>query len=247
MDAAPLVPPPDDRSLHRILIVLIAVLLVAGATPLFAAALVYRFFHSITVLVLVLAALAVPFVPALLAWRAGAPPEDVERPAMGAGGVPLAIAAVAAVYAVLAVALTAQTFVPALLAQAQANTLPYAVLHPLAAAAFVTALALLDAGAAARRWSGTAAAPLVGRAALLGLAGAALAEAFGAGGAGPVLPPQAWLLGKVLVGAALVFGVSRVLARRSAGARAWLAWLALAVAVLDVVGTAAVLANLAAP
>jgi NADH-quinone oxidoreductase subunit H len=64
--------PPDDASLYRMLLVLLALALLAGAVPLFATAFVYRWFHSGRVLALLLAALASLAVPVVLVWRAPA-------------------------------------------------------------------------------------------------------------------------------------------------------------------------------
>lgn len=152
-----------------------------------------------------------------------------------------AVCGAALVLATLAVALTAQTLDLALLAQAQANTVWYALGQPAAAAAYLLA-SVAAAHAASRAVLGPAG--RLRRAAELALLlalGALFAAVFLGGTSGPLLPGAVWLALKALAAALAVAASARAVSRGDAAAPARLAWPALALAWLDVAGTVIVL------
>lgn len=245
MDAANdrLNPPAGEAALHRLLFALLAVLLLAGAAPLFAAAVVYRFFHSLRVFGLVSLGLAAALAPALVAWRAARAAGEA-RALRADRLVALALwsaCAVGAAAALLALTFTAQTMVPTLVAEAQRNTLPYVVLQPVAAAVFVLAVALAASPAG---FAAFGLAPAAARmcAALVMLAGGAALAIWFLGFDPGFGPAPLWLAVKVLLGAAVIGAVARRAAAR--GPRVRLAWVALVVGLLNVIGTLLVLARL---
>ncbi len=61
---------PADAAFHRLLLLLLAVLVLAGTLPLFASGGVYRFFHSWRVFTLAAIGVAGALLPGLLALRA---------------------------------------------------------------------------------------------------------------------------------------------------------------------------------
>lgn len=144
---------PDDAALDHMLWLLLAVALAAAAVPLFGAAFVYRWFHSLRIAALVLAGLGAVAVPVLLLWRAPRPvPNEIMRGALPSVGL-WSVCGAAAVLALLAVALTAQTVNPVLLLRAR-----HVLVLPAGALAVIAALIVAAARAHARRQPGRAAA-----------------------------------------------------------------------------------------
>lgn len=233
-------PPASETALHRLLLALLAVLALAGLAPLFAAGVVYRFFHSERVFALAAIGMTGAVVPGLLALRAArrtAASDDAPR-ALALWGACL----VAALSALASVTLTAQTMLPWLVVQAQRNTLPYAVTQPLALLVFVIGVALaLDRGALGVVAPRALAVPL---AALKGLgAGLVVAIWFLEGGAGPHPGPW-WILVKTLAMAAVILVLAWRLERVPPARRFVLAWIVALAGCANVLATLEVLARM---
>ncbi len=144
---------------------------------------------------------------------------------------------VAMLLALAAVALTAQTLDLRNIVLAQRNTLPFALLQPVAALVFVVALAAV--GSHGVRPPGGASGVRRFAEGLHLFTGCAVGSTlFLAGYAGPGLPGPVWLLGKTVALMAVVLIVARRIGRLTDERRRALAWRALApVALLNLVGT----------
>lgn len=229
-----------EAALHRLLLALLAVLVLAGLAPLFAAGNVYRFFHSERVFVLAAMGLAGAIVPGLLALRASRHTDHADD---AARALALWGACVAAALAALAsVTLMAQTLLPWLVVQAQRNTHAYALTQPLALVVFVIGVALaLDRAALGTVVGPRAILPVLVAKCLV--AGFIVAVWFLEGGAG-LRPGPWWLALKTVAAAAAIFALARRFERTSPAARLVFAWLTALAGLANVLATLEVLARM---